>query len=61
MFQHVTECTTHFLLCKRRQKLKRRQEYTGKVLQTPSMKQMSYDNLRRKGKISIKDAAVPKM
>lgn len=31
MFQHVTECNTHFLLRKRRQKLKRRQEYTGKA------------------------------
>lgn len=49
MFQHVTKCTTHFLLCKRRQKLKKRQEYTGKVLQSLLMKQIS-DNLRRKGR-----------
>lgn len=61
MFQHVTKCTTQFLLRKRRQKLKKRQEYTGKVLQSLSMKQMSYDNLRRKGKISVRDAAVQKM
>lgn len=61
MFQHVTKCTTHFLLRKRRQNLKKRQEYTGKVLQSLCMKQMSYDNLRRKGKISVRDAAVPKM